>query len=441
LRVHRARVARAATLALLAAATGCDDAPRAIDPFPIRLDLSRGPALAAVDVGDGARPALIDTLSALTLLDPLAAAGGEELPDPRRRKVKLTLLGLDADGLPTIPRARFPDTDALELHPCPGDEPCRVGVGADSVEFDAILGADLLGRTAARFDFPARELRFFPETAGTEAQLTNDCQAVMPNVFAGGGTLLVGGTEVSYSGRRPALGACLDIADAPEDRERGTDTLMLISTGIGISILAASAYDRYALATGAPARSALPVGTLNLPSGPTEVGLGEVGRFALVGAISDEAGERGPCRELYLNRLMSVRACDDEDAGLRRCPCPDGDDFCRTAAAVDLTGPLEVAVLDDSHPLLQSLRDELRPARPEVDGILGARALAPLRVEFDYPNDRVVMRCRLPEACVTRPAVRSRNEQENIERCRGEDLAIPDAGPELFLDAGAPDAT
>ncbi|HUS66908.1 MAG TPA: hypothetical protein VMZ28_20360 [Kofleriaceae bacterium] len=432
-------VARAATVALLAAtAVGCDDAPRAIDPFPIRLDLSRGPALAAVDVGDGARPAIIDTLSALTLLDPLATADGGAVPDPRRRRVKLTLLGLDADGLPTVPRARFPDTDALELHPCPGDARCRVGLEGDSVEFDAILGADLLGRTAARFDYPARELRFFPETAGTEAQLTNDCQAVMPNVFAGGGTLLVGGTEVSYTGRRPALGACLDTADAPEDRERGTDTLLLVSTGIGITILAASAYDRYALASGAPERSALPIGTLHLASGPTEVGLGEIGRLALVGALSDEAGERGPCRELYLNRLMSVRACEDEDAGIRRCPCPDGDEFCRTAAAVDLTAPLQVAVLDDSHPLLQSLRDELRPGRPEVDGILGARALAPLRIEFDYPNGRVVMRCRLPEACVTRPAVRSRTEQENIERCRAEDLAIPDAGPELFLDAGAP---
>jgi hypothetical protein len=428
----------AAALLLLAA---CDDAPRAIDPFPIRLDLSRGPAVAAIDVGDGPVPALIDTLSALTLLDPLAAAGGEELPDPRRRRVRLLLIGLDADGLATIPRARFPDTDALELHPCPGDEPCRVGVGDDSVPFDAILGADLLGRTAARFDFPARELRFFPETAGSEAQLTNDCQAVMPNVFAGGGTMLVGGTEVSYSGRRPALGACLDMAGAPDDEERGTDTLLLMSTGIGVTILAASAYDRYAMATGAPPRSALPAGTLNLPSGPADVVLGEVGRFALVGALSDETGERGPCRELFLNRLMSVRACEDEDAGLRNCPCPDGDEFCRTAAAVDLTGPVEVAVLDDNHPLLQSLRDELRPGRPEVDGILGARAMAPLRVEFDYPNGRVVMRCRLPETCITRPAVRSRTEQENLERCRGEDLAIPDAGPELFLDAGSPDAS
>lgn len=424
---------------LLAAA--CDDAPRAIDPFPIRLDLSRGPAVAAVDVGEGPVPALIDTLSALTLLDPLAAAEGGELPDPRRRRVRLTLVGLDTAGLATIPRARFPDTDALELHPCPGDEPCRVGVDGDTVEFDAVLGADLLGRTAARFDFPSHELRFFPETAGTEAQLTNDCQAVMPNVFAGGGTLLVGGTEVSYTGRRPALGACLDAVDAPEDRERGTDAMLLVSTGIGVTILAASAYDRYAVASGATPRTSLAAGVLHLASGPTEVRLGEIGRFALVGALGDEAGERGPCRELFLNRLMSVRACEDEDAGIENCPCPDGDEFCRTAAAVDLTGPVEVAVLDDNHPLLQSLRDELRPGHPEVDGILGARALAPLRVEFDYPNGRVVMRCRLPGTCVTRPAVRSRTEQANLERCRDEDLAIPDAGPEIFLDAGSPDAS
>src|SRR5688500_17664608 len=68
LRGRIAPVARATLAWLLLAA--CDDAPRAIDPFPIRLDLARGPAVAAVDVGDGPVPAIIDTLSALTLLDP-----------------------------------------------------------------------------------------------------------------------------------------------------------------------------------------------------------------------------------------------------------------------------------------------------------------------------------------------------------------------------------
>lgn len=427
-----------AALALLAA--GCEDEPRAIDPFPIRFDDGRGVVVIGANVGDGVVPAVLDTLAPVTVIDPMAA--GQPVSDARRRRVEVTLVGLDQAGLPTVPRARFPDTSAIETHPCGGDALCRIGAGPSAVEFGALLGTDILGRASMRIDFPARELRFFPEMAGTEADLTSDCQAVFASAFAGGGTILVGGTEVPYSGRRAVVGACLDRFDASAEVDRGIDALMAISTGTGMSLLAASAYDRYAAYTGAPPREDLIAGQLFLASGPTDVLFTEIGRAALVGSLADESGERGPCRELYLNRVMSVAACTSGGEGgpVVPCPCPDGDTFCRTAAAVDLSGPIAVAVVPDDHPLLQSLRDELRPERPELDGVLGAGALSRLRVELDYPNGRMVARCRVPIGCKTLPAVRSESSLIDLERCRSEDLALPDAGPPVGIDAGGVDA-
>jgi hypothetical protein len=434
----RTRAALSAAVAAAALATGvsCAEEPRAIDPFPIRFDPSLGPVVLAVEAGQGTVPAVLDTLSAVTLLDPVAT-GGAAGPAHRRRVV-LTLFGLDRAGNATIARARFPDSTVIVYHPCPGEGPCPIGLEGQTVEVGAVLGADLLGRSAMRIDFPAQEIRFFPETPGTEAELSNECHAVVPGVFGGGGTLLVSGTEVNFVGRRPVLGACLDVAGADDDVERGTDALLLVSTGTGVSVLSASAYDRYARAAGAPGRSALPVAVLQLPSGPAEVRLGQVGRMALLGRLTEEGSERGACRELHLNRLMSEGACEDPERNLRACPCPDGDTFCRTAAAVDLDGPVDVAILADSHPLLQSLRDELRPQHAEVDGLIGTSALAPLRVEFDYPNGRLVMRCRAG-GCTTRPAVRSRASVQIFEHCQAaeEDLGA-DAGPG-GADAGVAD--
>ena len=435
----RRRAALVLALGALGCAAGCADEPRAIDPFPIRFDPSVGPVLLAVEAGEAPVPAVIDTLTAITLLDPVAS--GYAAGPPRRRRVVLTLLGLDEAGQAVIPRARFPDTNAILLHPCPGDTPCRLGLEGSAVEIGAVLGADVLGRSAMRIDFPAGEIRFFPETPGTEAELSNECHAVMGGVFAGGGTLLVDGTEVSFPGRRPVIGACLDVADAPVDEERGTDAVMLVATGTGVSVLSESAYDRYARASGAPALSALPAAVLHLASGPAEVRMAEVGRMALVGRLTEEGSERGSCRELHLNRLMSENACEDPASGVARCPCPDGDTFCRTAAAIELDGPLQVAVVADSHPLLQSLRDELRPEQAEVDGLIGTAALAPLRVELDYPNGRLVMRCRAG-GCATRPAVRSRASVALLDRCQAaeEDFGA-DAGPGGGADAGAADAS
>ncbi|MGH8794310.1 MAG: M50 family metallopeptidase, partial [Stackebrandtia sp.] len=43
---------------------------------------------------------------------------------------------------------------------------------------------------------------------------------------------------------------------------------------------------------------------------------------------------------------------------------------------LEMGGSVRVAVIDDTSPLLQALRAEIRPEGPEIDGILGAAALA-----------------------------------------------------------------
>ncbi len=424
--------------ALAAVMTGaCTEDARAIDPFPIRVDLTSGPLTLAMDIGDGPVPAVLDTATPLTVFDPFVA--GEDVPAPRRRQVTLTLLGLDDVGQATISRARFPATPILELHPCPDDAMCSVGMGDGAVDFAGIIGADILARSAARFDFPSSELRFFPSTTGDSAQLGDDCHAVVGRAFAGGGTLRVGGTEIFFAGRRPVVGACLDQEGAPDDEERGSDALMMVSTGQGVSVLAASAYERYAAATGAPALADLPDAELRLPSGAAPVRMGRIGTMALVGSLGtgseDDSEDRGPCRDLYRNRVMSVNACEDPDSGVDDCPCPNQGTFCPAAAAVDLNRSVDVAVLDDGHPLLQALRDELRPEAPELDGILGTQALASLRLELDYFNDRMVLRCMVADGCETLPAVRNEEQLGKLEACRVQEGALPDGGAQV--DAGA----
>jgi hypothetical protein len=434
-------VALAAAVASLA--TACAEDARQIDPFPIRVDLRHGAVSLAVDTGDGPIPAILDTATPLTVLDPYD--GSLPVPAARRRLSTVTLIGLDEAGEPNIPRARFPDTATLLLHPCEEDGLCRVGAADDPVEFRAIIGADILARSAARFDFPTSELRFFPDTSGDAGQLADECHAVIQQAFAGGGTLSVDGSEFDFGGWRPVIGACMDESGRPTEEDRGTDALFVLSTGMGATVLAASAYHRYAADTGATPLGDLPAGQIYFASGPADVRLGQIGALALVGSLSssdEDVADRGPCRELHLNRVMARRQCEPGGPLEASCPCPDQAEFCSTGAAVDLDRTIDVAILDDGHPVLQTLRDELRPETPELDGILGTQALSSLRLELDYINNRMLMRCELTEQCRTLPAVRSQEAREALDRCREReelDGGVADAGLDAGLSDAAPD--
>jgi hypothetical protein len=84
---------------------------------------------------------------------------------------------------------------------------------------------------------------------------------------------------------------------------------------------------------------------------------------------------------------------------------------------VELAGALDVAIVDDSDPLLQSLRQEIRPEGPEIAGVIGAGTLRDAHLEIDYRSQpaRAIFSCEA---------------QVPAERCRavGRCLRLPSRG-------------
>jgi hypothetical protein len=408
-------------------ALGCGE-ERDFDAYPITLERSGGTLLGAADVGEGPAPVAIDVLSPLSSLT-LESGDGHA-----RVLVDLLLHGFDADGQP-IARSRVRDLPILALEPC-ASPPCLLGDPATAGEIAGIVGADVLshGGRAARFDFVANQLSFFDGIAGSRGERGGLCEAVMSDPFGGGGTIRVDGAEVSYPARRPALGTCLAPGAADDLSETGTDVLFVLSTGVGKSLLSRSAWDRLAARPelGLAPADALPRGEVLLPTGAVEVGIGVVPGYALLGDLGTASENRGACRELLANRLMSPAPPAPRGCGFLRaagldpepeCPCPDDEgDVCDAAPAVVLDRALEVGVIDDGHPLMQSLRDELRPTLPELDGILAADALGGLRVDLDYPNDRLLIRCLDHAGCTILPAVLGEQPPSRAE-CDDDELA------------------
>jgi hypothetical protein len=404
---------RGCLIACLLAAVGCNTDLTTIDSFPIEVDLSSGAVTIPAEANGESIVATIDTLSPITVVDSFVAPG--PVPIPRQREVDLTFM----DATSGVTRAIFREVGAFDVHPCPDNgELCRVGEISSSVEINAIIGGDLLSRGAVRFDFPAATMSFFPNIAGNAAARGRSCDAVFESPFAGGGTLQISGAEIVYGSHRVAVSACMHYdAMAAADVDRGADALLIMSTGLGTSILSESAYERYHSLAGsklAPPLVDLPAATLDTPSGRLSGKLGSIRRIALVGEGSDE---RGPCKELYASHIMAAELCYDDDAGIDPCPCPDESPFCATAGAIEIDEAIAVVIVSDLEPMLQALRAELRPRLPEVDGLLGVNAMAKLGIDVDYPGKRVVLRCEDDSNCITRPAVRTRNSLDEINAC------------------------
>ncbi|MEM9488713.1 MAG: hypothetical protein AAGC55_06185 [Myxococcota bacterium] len=427
-------------------AGGCTiDSPPAISPFPIDVDVSSGPMMVSLELPDAPEGednrALIDTMSPITIIDSFRLGGA--LPQPRRQTLDIGLISASSGAEPVV-QARLPAVDTFDIHPCAldGDAEqveCRVGIDNSTEVIQGILGADALSRYAVRIDTSAPSLQFFPDIAGNDIIHSRMCEAVFSQPFHGGGNLVIGGAERPYTGWRVAIGACF-INTREEVRlrlqnpdsealwiaptaglDQGLDALFLMSTGIGMTIMSESSYQRYQqnrpILTGEdPELPPTGTVTVHLPNGQLEGRLGTISQISLVSEMSDQ---RGPCGERYANHYLERRLeCDGESPEL--CPCSDDAAFCRTASAIDLCGEFQVAVVPDSEPLLQGLRDELRPALPEIDGIIGTDILRYLRADIDYPNGRIMFDCAAAGdvRCGVRPAVLSRDAlEETRTRC------------------------
>jgi hypothetical protein len=376
------------------------------DPFPTTVDTSSGAIVVGVQEQDlTMRTAVLDVLSPITLIDrgPDVAQSVDYPP--------LVLVGEHVSGGPfDLPRARFEAPQVLTLHPC-AEPTCAVGTPTSPRPFDAIIGLDTFASDALRLHLAADpttdpdQIFILPDIGGDETHRTRACDAVFPTPFRGGGTLLVGGTELAFSNWRIVVDTCIapDPDPAKLQSQRGTDALLVASTAIGITLLDRSAYNRYhQLDPTTPGYDDLTdLETVLLPSGAISGRKTTLPSVAFV--AKSGSSPRAPCRQVYAHHFLTPRDCLSTDTD---CPCDGGDTFCNVPAVVELKPPagIDILVVDDDNFTLQALRTELRPDQPEVDGILGTDALRTLELDVDYPNARLLGRCSVDRSiCTTRP--------------------------------------
>jgi hypothetical protein len=241
---------------------------------------------------------------------------------------------------------------------------------------------------------------------GPEKAPRTPCQALYRTPLLGGGLVRIGGELQQIAESRLVVPLCLAPAlfDATASGEHGAEeetgvaTVAVIGTGMGVSLLTESSFQRLrAAGEDLPRIEGL---TLHLPNGTETVALTTVPRAAIV---SDESHVLGPCSELALRRRLLVARRDGLTAADRDLL---DEREMNGASATIINQGIAFAVIRDDAPLIQGLRAELQPYTADIGAILGGSFLDQLEVTLDYPNSRTLVQCSRslePSACRVLP--------------------------------------
>ena len=463
--VRPAVLAGLALAAALPGAAGCSQSCCTVDSYPIPLGraplgvpplppadagaeggVAAGPdggallAVAALPATPGATfQMVVDTGSPFTLLAGASGAASQT------EQASWNLYSAGAFPPPGPPeRATFRGWDVFQAPLQP--------VGDASFSPGGVLGADLLRNYSVELRFGAlcapgstalcSSMTFWSHL-GEDLSLLEDAGYAVINFtpFGGGevtadgdpdflglrGPLTIPATRVVLRGcaladpftptagsPRLSIPACATARDAVA-QSSGVDLSLMIDTGVGPLVLAASAWQRVVAAglVSEPTALALPAAP-SAPSGapplriatwpdPIDVLLWTtIPRYALVNLEVGANDDPGPCVELARARrteIVSYNTVTDPARELCGARCdvdPTNSGVAQNSAAyLEVSGEVPVAVISDDEPFLQALRFDVLPEGPELDGLVGAAALGRARLELDYVSQspRAVFSC------------------------------------------------
>jgi hypothetical protein len=375
------------------------------DSEPIDLALvSQVPVTIASIPGRDPFRIIVDTASPISAIDPPGGATGR------------TLLGevriLRPDD-PNVVRAILHDMYAVQT------PLYQAGTGTP-VAVAGVLGGDVLVHYAVRFQYGTdtatmtfTERDYDAGKPESDDDLARAGLTVVHSHVLGGGAYDLGGDVESYGGTRVTLPACAVIDG------RAVELTLLVATGHGPLVLGRAAAERL-LGRSVPDGEADRIYVPAVAGGIAVLERGsllppETSALALVG---DEHGSTsqsrsdfgGPCTQLFRHQTFESLT---PQGFTPPADCPTapavgpGPNSSRVGAAyVQLCANASIgyAVISDDEPLLASLRAEVRPRLPEVDGFAGTEILRHLVTELNYTNSRVILSCADgAQSCFSRP--------------------------------------
>jgi hypothetical protein len=396
-------------LLLLLASCGSDQS-LTYDLEPIQLarapitpgGAALGGLLANVTTSAGIQPLLVDSAYPINSLAPAGCAGGGAPGWTYTGNVDLR------DGSAAAPvRALFDHVGLFDL--CPGP------TGDAATQPAGVMGGPLLANFSTNFVLPRRSsqsasMTLWPSFPGSDDQLAQNGLVPLRFNVRGGAGAAEGNAEASLSlpNARVVLAACAAprsfATTEPAEtcaggesalKASGQDLFLAVGTGEGPLILSQSAWGRIAALLGLASDAGTP-GDLYTPFSTTftPARFLTVPRLAILQGITDSSWS-GPCTELARARRVEW-VLANQGAGACFQPCDtSGGQAIATHSYLELGGPLDLAVISENSPLIQSLNADM-PPNPQVDGIIGAGTLAGTRVRLDYtttPQGRVVAAC------------------------------------------------